>query len=99
MGTGSDKRLNTLNSEDSRKTILEALKTGRSSQDRLVHIKGYKVLSNTIPIFEEDKVIGAPVRLLLFMIWGFKGYCGKAVKHPGIKNLSYIVQKYEQIFL
>lgn len=52
----ADKRLNTpVNSEDSRKTILEALKTGRSSQDRLVHIKGHKVLSNTIPILKRIK--------------------------------------------
>lgn len=90
----ADKRLNTpVNSEDSRKTILEALKTGRSSQDRLVHIKGHKVLSNTIPIFEGDKVIGALCTITIHDMGFLKDIVAKLSETSGDKKLYHTLSR------
>ncbi|MCU6763768.1 Nitrogen assimilation regulatory protein [uncultured Roseburia sp.] len=55
----TEKRLNhPIQSEDSRAAVEETLRTGRASMDKLVHIKGHRTLSNMIPVFEDEEVIG-----------------------------------------
>ena len=69
-----------IRSEDSRRIVEYALKTGQSQLDKVAEIGGRKVLTNTIPIKENGVVIGALCTLTIQDIASLKDVVAKLGK-------------------
>lgn len=87
-------RINTpIESDDSRKIVKEALDTGRSSQDCIAHIKGHKVLSNAIPIFDGNKVVGALCTITIHDMRFLRDMVNRLSETPGDKKMYHTLSR------